>query len=130
SDCHMPTVKSTDAGAVQGLVHSHAFPAANTAVPFANEDTNQFKLSETFLKNSVSVDIFAISPARPKKAGSATEMSSPQLATTFPVGEEAQSETPSAKAQGGTEPPLEISAPLNRVNPTVHRGDTYLVDVV
>src|SRR5438094_7509489 len=35
-DCHMPMVKSNDAGAKAGMIHSHRFPAANTAVPFVN----------------------------------------------------------------------------------------------
>ena len=65
----MPAVKSSDAGAMAGVVHSHAFPGANTALPVANEDAAQLKLSEDFLKNSVTVDIFVISPARPKLAG-------------------------------------------------------------
>src|SRR5438034_10193549 len=30
ADCHMPAVKSADAGAVQGVIHSYAFPVANT----------------------------------------------------------------------------------------------------
>ncbi len=130
ADCHMPSVKSADAGAIQGIVHSHAFPAANTAVPFANEDAAQFKLSETFLKNSVSVDIFAISPARPKQAAATAEMPQAQLATAFAVGEEAESDVPAAKVQAAAEAPLQISAPLNRINPTVRRGDTVIVDVV
>ena len=42
-----------------------AFPAANTAVPTANEDAEQLKLTEDFLKNGhLSVDIFALSPAQ------------------------------------------------------------------
>src|SRR5206468_7670591 len=37
-DCHMPLVPSQDAGNMEGYVHSHRFPGANTAVPFANAD--------------------------------------------------------------------------------------------
>src|SRR3954470_844338 len=36
ADCHMPRVKSTDPAAKGGLIRSHRFMAANTAVPFAN----------------------------------------------------------------------------------------------
>ena len=31
ADCHMPLVASKDAGNINGFVHSHRFPAANTA---------------------------------------------------------------------------------------------------
>ncbi|HTD22850.1 MAG TPA: tetratricopeptide repeat protein [Terriglobales bacterium] len=124
ADCHMPTVKSADAGAVNGFVHSHAFPGANTAVPTANEDPAQLKLTEDFMKGTVSVDIFAISAAPSKSGGAA--LPSSELATSFAVGEETETSTP--QAGGGTVSP--VSAPLNRINPTVRRGDTVLVDVV
>src|SRR5262249_6176296 len=43
-DCHMPTVPSEDPGRhANGTVHSHRFPAANTAVPFVNHDQAQMK---------------------------------------------------------------------------------------
>jgi tetratricopeptide (TPR) repeat protein len=125
-DCHMPTVKSDDAGAVAGLIHSHSFPGANTAVPTANQDPKQLKLNEDFLKNSVTVDIFALSPAPPKTEGNAGEGTSTEMATTFGVGEESESSIP----KGATRPALPVSAPLNRINPSVRRGDTVLVDVV
>lgn len=125
SDCHMPAVKSQDRGAMRGTVHSHAFPGANTAVPFANGDAEQLKLEEEFLKNSVTVDIFAIAPAPPKLEFGNAAVASPQLATIFGVGEESEF---SAPASGGTA--LPVSAPLNRINPQVRRGDTVLVDVV
>ena len=34
ADCHMPLVASHDPGNRDGKVHSHRFPAANTAVPY------------------------------------------------------------------------------------------------
>jgi Flp pilus assembly protein TadD len=128
TDCHMPTVKSNDSGNLQGMIHSHAFPGANTAVPIANEDTAQFKLSENFLKNSVTVDIFAISPVRPKSAGG--ELPTADISTGFAVGEESETNVRSLNAQGETSGPMQITAPLNRVNPVVRRGDSVLVDVV
>ncbi len=124
ADCHMPTVKSADKGAIGGFIHSHAFPAANTAVPVANEDSAQLKLSEEFLRGAVTVDIFAISPAAPKTGGAS--LPNPELSTTFAVGEEA--DTPTPQAGGG--PAAPVSAPLNRIDPVVRRGDTVLVDVV
>src|SRR5579864_282 len=89
ADCHMPLQKSNDAGNINGFVHSHRFPGANTAVPTANEDAEQLKLTEDFLKNqNLSVDIFALSPARAELKPGA--MSQTELATTFAVGEEAE----------------------------------------
>jgi len=125
ADCHMPNVKSADAGAVNGMVHSHAFPAANTAVPTANEDAKQLSLTENFLKNAVTVDIFALAPAPPKAENNA-EMPSTQLSTSFAVGEEAESSVPKASTTAA----LPVTAPLNRVNASVRRGDTVLVEVV
>ena len=128
TDCHMPNVKSGDAGAVAGMIHSHAFPGANTALPVANEDPAQFKLSEDFLKNSVTVDIFAISPARPKTAGA--DLPTPEIATGFAVGEEAETNVPASSTQSEVSGPMVVSAPLNRIDPSVRRGDAVLVDVV
>ena len=63
-DCHMPRVPSADPGRhADGMVHSHRFPGANTAVPFVNHDTAQLKVTTDFLTSGfVSVDIFAVSP--------------------------------------------------------------------
>jgi Flp pilus assembly protein TadD len=125
ADCHMPLESSKDQGNINGFVHSHRFPAANTAVPTANEDTAQLKLTEDFLKSgAVSVDIFALSLAQaPVKPG---VVSQSDLSTTFAVGEEAESKT--TTEQGGETAP--ITAPLNRVQPALRRGDTVRVDVV
>lgn len=125
ADCHMPLQKSQDAGNLSGFVHSHRFAAANTALPVANDDPEQLKATEDFLKNKVlSVDIFAMSPARPIKSTAAFPQS--ELSTTFAVGEEAETKiTPQA---GGEVVP--VTAPLNRVHPVVRRGDTVRVDVV
>jgi tetratricopeptide (TPR) repeat protein len=124
ADCHMPAVKSADKGAIDGSIHSHAFPAANTAVPFANEDPAQLKLTEDFMKGTVTVDIFAISPAAPKTGGAS--LPATELSTTFAVGEEAELSTPQTSGEAA----LPVSAPLNRIHPAVRRGDTVLVDVV
>jgi len=47
----MPQVPSNDAGNVKGLVHSHRFPGANTAVPTANQDQAQFEFAKRFLQD-------------------------------------------------------------------------------
>ena len=124
ADCHMPMERSKDMGNSNGFVHSHRFPAANTAVPTANEDAAQLKLTEDFLKGSLSVDIFALSPAQaPLKPGAATQS---DLSTTFAVGEEAENKV-AATGQGEA---AAITAPLNRVQPVLRRGETVRVDVV
>lgn len=125
ADCHMPLVKSADAGALQGFIHSHAFPGANTALPVANEDEAQLELTKKFLKDTVTVDIFGIAPAPSKTAESGAQLPSSDLSTTFAVGEEADVNTPKTEGEA-----LAISAPLNRISPTVRRGDTVLVEVV
>ena len=123
ADCHMPLVRSADMGNINGLIHSHQFAAANTAVPFANEDLNQLEAAQKFLKDSVTVDIFALSP---EVGGTGGDYGQGELSTTFAVGEEAESQAP--VTGGGTASP--VTAPLNRVNATVRRGDDVRVDVV
>src|SRR6266702_2562235 len=124
-DCHMPLVPSQDAGNMEGYVHSHRFPGANTAVPFANADQAQFELSRKFLQDkNLSVDIFAISPAGAKAGGG--EVPGTELSTTFAVGEEAEVALPKGAA-GEARP---ITAPLGRVDAAVRRGDDVRIDVV
>src|SRR5579872_4330682 len=125
ADCHMPMERSQDAGNIHGFVHSHRFPAANTAVPTANEDNAQLKLTENFLKSgAVTVDIFAVSPAQAVLKSGA--MSQSEMATTFAVGEEAETKI----APGAEGEVVPVTAPLNRVQPALRRGDTVRVDVV
>jgi cytochrome c-type biogenesis protein CcmH/NrfG len=125
ADCHMPLTRSSDMGNVDGQVHSHRFPAANTALPTANNDAEQLKITEDFLKSGIlSVDIFALSPARVQSNPGVINQS--DLSTTFAVGEEAETKiTPGAETE--IQP---VTAPLSRVQPSVRRGDTVRVDVV
>ena len=59
-DCHMPLVDSTDAGNIDGKVHNHRFPAANTALPFVNQHPDQLKVVTEFLQDdAVTLDLFA-----------------------------------------------------------------------
>ncbi|MGA8212487.1 MAG: tetratricopeptide repeat protein [Candidatus Sulfotelmatobacter sp.] len=133
ADCHMPMEPSKDAGNISGFVHSHRFPGANTALPTANEDAPQLKLTEAFLKSgALTVDIFALSPAQtPLQA--ALKMgptSQSELATTFAVGEEAETKiTPGTETSTSGGVPL-VTAPLNLVQPALRRGDTVRVEVV
>jgi tetratricopeptide (TPR) repeat protein len=124
ADCHMPLESSEERGNVNGYVHSHRFPAANTAVPTANDDPEQLQATEEFLKNkNLTVDIFALSPAR---ATDQRVSAQADLNTTFAVGEEAEVKT-TANAEGEAAP---VTAPLNRVQPSLRRGDDVRVDVV
>ena len=59
-DCHMPLVDSTDAANINGKVHNHRFPAANTALPFVNQHPDQLKAVTDFLQDEVvTLDLFA-----------------------------------------------------------------------
>jgi Flp pilus assembly protein TadD len=128
ADCHMPLVRSNDAGNVNGFVHSHRFPGANTALPTANEDAQQMATSTHFLKDKqVTVDIFAVSPAeKERKEAAVGGGMRPELSTSFAVGEEAEVMTP----KGATGEVRPIAAPLGVVDAAVRRGDDELVDVV
>ena len=124
-DCHMPTVDSNDAGNIDGKVHSHRFPGANTALPFVNQDKEQMEAVTKFLKNGIlTVDIFGLSPAREGTFGSGAS-SSGDLATTFAVGEEGEASVTPVTAEVAP-----LTAPLDRVQAEVEPGETYRVDVV
>jgi Flp pilus assembly protein TadD len=128
TDCHMPLVASSDPAAHQGKVHSHRFPAANTAVPFVNHDRDQLEATEKFLKSGfISVDIFAVTPADEggtrmiRRAGGG-----PVAMTTFAVGEEAEhAGVPAVVREVGR-----VAAPVDRAAPHVAPGTTVRVDVV
>jgi Flp pilus assembly protein TadD len=167
ADCHMPLKPSNDAGnftpqpvgvkgwfsslvaaAKEGSIHSHSFVAANTALPFANDDKVHLDETEKFLSDhEVSVDIFAISPERAGGANPAgtgakalpgagaaavTTMNpqAPSLQTTFAVGEEAESSVPVNESPESATPVTLLTGPLNRVTAAVRRNGTYRVNVV
>src|ERR1700686_1201106 len=129
ADCHMPQVPSNDAGNINGMVHSHRFPGANTSVPTANTDTTQLELSQKFLQEKqLTVDIFAVSPAGSQESQNfaGSKAARPELSTSFAVGEEAESSLPTGPA-GEVRA---ITAPLGRVDAAVRRGDDVRLDVV
>ena len=135
TDCHMPEVRSGDFGNYAGIIHSHRFAAANTALPYENEDAKQLETVENFLKaNQVSVDIFGISPEQRKlvAAGASSNESAgilPQIQTTFGVGEESEFQAPTGQ-QGFAAPASQLTAPFGRFPVQVRPGDTERVDVV
>src|SRR6202007_790498 len=122
ADCHMPMEPSKDFGNINGFVPPHRSPGPNSAIRTANEDTPQLKLTEGFLKSgALTVDIFAVSPAQsPLKSGATSQA---DLATTFAVGEEAETKI----NPGGGGEVAAVTAPLNRVQPPLRRGDTVRV---
>src|SRR6185295_1360087 len=131
ADCHMPLVAADDPAAREGKVHSHRFPAANTALPFVNRDAEQLRVVQDFLRDGqVSVDIFglvrlpeAAAPGGPEPAGGAE----PRLASTFALGEEAGA---FGSAAAVLTPPAEVIAPIDKVGATVEQGESVRLDVV
>jgi Tfp pilus assembly protein PilF len=130
TSCHMPMVDARDPAAVDGKVHSHRFPAANTALPFVNKDPVQLKVVQDFLRdNVVSVDVFGLVRAEAPAAGhdGRAKGNEPELATSFAQGEESGNlGTGSAVLL----PPADVIAPIDKVQPTVRRGDSVRVEVV
>jgi len=129
-DCHMPPASSGDPGRhADGTVHSHRFPAANMAVPFANHDGAQMQATEAFLKSgALSVDIFAVSPIAEKEAGTPVSMragEAPTAMSSFAVGEEADPQRAVFLRDVGT-----MAAPIDKAAPPLAPGSTVRVDVV
>jgi tetratricopeptide (TPR) repeat protein len=127
ADCHMPLVPSRDPGNHDGMVHSHRFPAANTALAYVNHDEAQMRATEQFLKSGfITVDIFAISPVESK----GTEMlrrtgDAPQAMSGFAVGEEAESVSTGVIREIG-----QIAAPIDHAGTKLQPGSTTRVEVV
>jgi len=128
ADCHMPLVASRDPGNHSGKVHSHRFPAANTALALVNRDEEQMRTLEQFLKSGfITVDIFAVSPVDEMKG--TTPMvrrgDAVQANSTFAVGEEAEQKSVVAIREVG-----KIAAPIDTAGAAVEPGSDARVDVV
>jgi Tfp pilus assembly protein PilF len=124
----MPLVKSTDPAAKNGMVRSHRFPGANTALPFVNHDPEQLRTVQAFLRDGqISVDVFGIAQAAETAAAGAAATAEPRLSSTFAVGEESMNFGAPATALA---PATEVIAPLDCVPATVRRGDSVRVEVV
>jgi tetratricopeptide (TPR) repeat protein len=127
-DCHMPMVASHDPGNRGGLVHSHRFPGANTAVPFVNQDAQQLDVTEKFLKSGfITADIFAVTPVTRQKTTQMVRRAAQgqQANTGFAVGEESDQSTAATIRNVG-----EVAAPADAANLTLQAGSEVQVDVV
>ena len=128
-DCHMPLVASRDPGNHGGQIHSHRFPAANTAVAYVNNDQAQMKAEEDFLKSGfITVDIFAATPVGNAAGETAMVRRSgegPKLMSSFAVGEEAEPSRDVVIREVG-----DVSAPLDKAGAVFATGSTARVDVV
>ena len=129
SDCHMPLVPSDDPGGRKGMIRSHRFATANTAVPFVNRDEKQLEEVRKFLQDGIiSLDVFAVAPVVKDESSPQMVRRAAQLAaaTGFAVGEEAGSRRgPVLLREVGN-----LGAPIDRVAPAVSPGETVRVDVV
>ena len=126
----MPMVPSTDPAAHDGMVHSHRFAAANTAVPTANQDETQLKAVEGFLQSGfITVDIFAAQPAETapglQMQRRAAAENPQQAMTSFAVGEEAET-----TGQFFLREITKLAAPLDQADTRFQPGSTARVDVV
>lgn len=130
ADCHMPLVSGQDPARPDGRVHSHRFPAANTALPVAHGDPEQLRVVQEFLASgAVSLDVFGLvrAPAAPAAAAAPARAAEPRLASTFAVGEEALHD---GGPPGVLAPAPDVIGPLDRSDAAVRRGDEVRLDVV
>ena len=128
ADCHMPLVASRDPGNREGKIHSHRFPAANTAVPYVEQDDGQLQATERFLKSGfITVDIFALSPVDTARGQTSMIRRSGTIEanSTFAVGEEAEQSGPPMIREVG-----ELAAPVGSAEARLEPGSTVRVDVV
>lgn len=128
-DCHMPLVDSKDAGNRNGKVHSHRFPAANSALPYVWNRPEQAKVTEEFLKNNIiTLDIFGMTVGEAEN----------RVDSGYPSGNEPMSFTLSGDesllvhgASGGTTTDVtNLTAPFGVVSPALRRGDSARISVV
>jgi tetratricopeptide (TPR) repeat protein len=130
ADCHMPLVPSKDPAARNGRVRSHRFLGANTALPYVNKDEEQLHLTQNFLRDGVvSVDVFGLARGvtAPAVAARPLAASESNVASTFAQGEESLNY---GMQQGFVSKPLEVVGPIDRVVPSVRRGESVRIEVV
>jgi Tfp pilus assembly protein PilF len=129
-DCHMPQVPSNDPGNDGGMIRSHRFPGANTALPTANRDEKQLQTVVDFLKaGQVTVDLFAL--VRGGEVPEGVELppaGERRIASTFAVGEESELSLPRRLGTAAAEEI--VTAPLDREGVALVRGESVRVDAV
>ncbi len=127
--CHMPMVASQDPGNRAGMVHSHRFAAANTAVPTVDHDDVQLKATEQFLQSGfITVDLFAATEVTAAKGQTVMLRRADDalaLSSTFAVGEESEQTGPAILREVG-----KVAAPLNAPGMRFQPGTTVRVDAV
>ncbi len=127
--CHMPQVPSQDAAHKGGLIRAHNFPAANTALPTASQDTTQLAAVKGFLTaNQIRLDLFAAGePVEVSSQAPVVLPSRGQAATTFAVG----MEQATVVGRGGlTREASQIRAPLQDGSKVLRRGREVRLDLV
>ena len=121
--------RRTTPAIVDGQIHSHRFAAANTAVPYVNQDADQLKAEEDFLKSGfITVDIFSASPVDAHKGETAMVRRAgegPQAMSGFAVGEEAEQQHDVVIREVG-----QVAAPIDKAGAVFVPGSTARVDVV
>ena len=129
TDCHMPLLRSEDPGNHGGMIHSHRFAAANTAVAYVNKDAEQLRATEKFLQSGfITVDLFAASPAEEEQGNLQMRRRSTDVeaaASTFAVGEEAEAPGTVTLREVG-----KVMAPLDAPGVRFRPGQTIRVDTV
>ena len=112
-------------------MHSHRFPAANTAVPFVNKDEEQMKVTERLPESGfITVDIFAVSPVDEMTERTPmvrrAERRPRSSMTGFAVGEEVGAAGPIVMREVG-----QVAAPIDKAAAGGRSpGSTVRVDVV
>ena len=130
ADCHMPRVPSNDPSAKNGMVRSHRFPGANTALPFVNGDAEQLRVTQQFLQDgAVTVDLFGFVRGGANDAAAERSIvnADQDLASTFAVGEESMN---FGARQAFIARPAEVVAPLGNVDAVVRAGESIRLEVV
>ena len=129
-DCHMPLVPSDDPAAKNGVIRSHRFAAANTALPTANGDAAQLEAVQDFLRDGqVTLDLFGVvrTAAAQRVQEVASGAAEPQAASTFAVGEESLA---FGARRAFIAPAVEPEGPLGAVPVSVRPGDSVRVELV
>ena len=128
TDCHMPLLPSDDAANIDGKVHSHRFPAANTALPHAWRMADQQQATTDFLQaNIVTLDIFGLTVGEASDRGVAAARGGGQAAFSLSGDETGLL----SGASGGVAMDVgKIIAPLGAADAAIRRGDSARLSVV